>query len=320
MDGKRKISLCVTGEDTGSRLDVFLSKKMGISRSASTRLISEEKVTVDSIPRKPSFTVTAGMRIAGEREEEKPSGLMPWETELNILYDDEALIVIDKPAGLVVHPGAGNTEKTLVHALLARYPQIAGVGSTERPGIVHRLDKLTSGVIVIAKTQQAYTKLADAFKEHTHKRVYICICFGGMKKNSGRIETLINRNPGDRKKMTSKIRSGRPAVTNWEVMKSWPGFSKLKLSLETGRTHQIRVHLSDTGHPIVGDVEYGGRGRALNIANNGMRVYVKGVNRQMLHAHILGINHPETGEYMEFISQLPPDMVLLEQELDRNYS
>jgi 23S rRNA pseudouridine1911/1915/1917 synthase len=228
--------------------------------------------------------------------------------------------VIDKPAGLVVHPGAGNTEKTLVHALLARYPQMAGVGSMERPGIVHRLDKLTSGVIVIAKTQQAYIKLAEAFKEHAHKRVYICICFGGMQKNSGRIETLINRNPVDRKKMTSKVRSGRPAITNWEVMKSWPGFSMLKLSLETGRTHQIRVHLSDTGHPIVGDAEYGGRGRAANIANTDMRVYVKSIDRQMLHAHILGINHPETGEYMEFVSPLPGDMLLLEQELNRNYS
>ncbi len=320
MDENRKIVLYVTGEDSGSRLDVFLSKRTGISRSASSRLILEQKATVDSIPRKPSFAVVTDMRVVCEKEEKKQSGLMPWETELSVLYDDEALIVIDKPAGLVVHPGAGNTEKTLVHALLAKYPQMAGVGSIERPGIVHRLDKLTSGVIVIAKTQQAYIKLADAFKEHTHKRVYICICFGGMQKNSGRIETLINRNPVDRKKMTSKAKSGRPAITNWEVMKSWPGFSMLKLSLETGRTHQIRVHLSDTGHPIVGDMEYGGRGRAANIANADMRAYVKSLNRQMLHAHILGINHPVTGEYMEFISQLPGDMAKLEQELDRIYS
>ncbi len=141
-----------------------------------------------------------------------------------------------------------------------------------------------------------------------------------MPRNSGRIESLINRNPGDRKKMTSKAKSGRTAITNWEVMKSWPGFSMLRLSLETGRTHQIRVHLSDLGHPIVGDAEYGGKGRASNIANADVKAYVRKIERQMLHAHILGINHPETGEYMEFISQLPEDMILLEQELNRNYS
>ncbi|HEY9162295.1 MAG TPA: RluA family pseudouridine synthase [Desulfomonilia bacterium] len=320
METKKRIILKVSAEDSGSRLDVFLAKRAGISRSAATRLVSEDKVTVDSLNRKPSFAVSAGMRVALEPEEEKTSDILPWETELNILYDDEAIIVIDKPAGLVVHPGAGNFEKTLVHALIARYPQMANVGSIERPGIVHRLDKLTSGVMVVAKNQQAYSRLSDAFKDHTHKRVYICICFGMMPRNSGRIESLINRNPGDRKKMTSKAKSGRTAITNWEVMKSWPGFSMLKLSLETGRTHQIRVHLSDLGHPIVGDVEYGGKGRAANIANADVKAYVRKIERQMLHAHILGINHPETGEYMEFISQLPEDMILLEQELNRNYS
>ncbi len=316
----KQIILNVRREDSGIRLDVFLTKKTGISRSAASRLVSEEKVTVDSIFRKPAFAVTNGMRVVCEREEEKTSELVPWETELNVLYDDESLIVINKPAGLVVHPGAGNSEKTLVHALLARYPQMANVGSSQRPGIVHRLDKLTSGVIVIAKSHQAYVRLSEAFKEHSHKRVYICICFGMMPKNSGRFETLINRNPVDRKKMTSKTKSGRPAITNWEVMKSWPGFSMLKLSLETGRTHQIRVHLSDSGHPIVGDAEYGGKGRAAIIANTSMRAYVKRLDRQMLHAHILGINHPGTGEYMEFISQLPEDIMLLKEELDRNYS
>jgi 23S rRNA pseudouridine1911/1915/1917 synthase len=319
MDTAKTIVLKVDREDSGSRLDVFLSKRTGISRSAVSRLVSYEKVTVDSLPRKPAFNVTAGMRVVFEQEEEKPSELIPWETELNVLYDDESLIVIDKPAGLVVHPGAGNSEKTLVHGLLARYPQMANVGSVERPGIVHRLDKLTSGVMVIAKTQQAYIRLAEAFKEHLHKRVYVCICFGMMPKNSGRFESLINRNPGDRKKMTSKAKSGRPAVTNWEVMKAWPGFSMLKLSLETGRTHQIRVHLSDSGHPILGDAEYGGRGRAANIANAAMKAYVRQLERQMLHAHVLGINHPVTGEYMEFVSPLPEDMLQLEQELNRNY-
>lgn len=320
METKKQITLKVPAEDSGSRLDVFLAKRAGISRSAATRLVSKDRVSVDSLKRKPSFAVSDGMSVVFEPEEEKTSDIMPWETELSILYDDEALIVIDKPAGLVVHPGAGNFEKTLVHALIARYPQMANVGSMERPGIVHRLDKLTSGVMVVAKNQHAYGRLSDAFKDHTHKRVYIGICFGMMTGNSGRIENLINRNPGDRKKMTSKARSGRPAVTNWEVMKSWPGFSMLRLSLETGRTHQIRVHLSDLGHPIVGDSEYGGKGRAANIANAAVRAYVKKIDRQMLHSHILGINHPETGEYMEFISQLPEDMILLEQELNRNYS
>lgn len=320
MMGSEVLKALVAPQDDKMRFDIYLSRAAGISRAAASRLIVQELARVDSKSRKPSFNIYAGMVVTWELQDEKPSGIVPWDANLNILYDDDSILVIDKPPGIVVHPGAGNNNKTLVNALIAKYPNISGVGSTERPGIVHRLDKLTSGVMVIAKTQQAYVKLSEAFKRHSHKRVYICICFGSMKKPEGRIESFINRNPADRKKMTSKSGSGRQAATKWEVVKSWPGFSMLKLELETGRTHQIRVHLSDAGHPVVGDPQYGGRTRALNIANASLKAYVRDIERQMLHAHILGIEHPVTGEYMEFVSELPEDIILLEETLERNYS
>jgi len=303
-----------------TRLDVFVSKTAGISRAAATRLINDSRVKVDQTARKPSFIVSAGMSVTWENQEEKPSSISPWDTDLMVLYEDESILLIDKPAGLVIHPGAGNSERTLVHALVARYPHISSVGSPERPGIVHRLDKLTSGVMVIAKTQAAYMKLSEAFREHHHKRVYLALSYGAMPAKSGRIDAYISRNPSDRKKMTTKTRSGRQAVTNWEVLKSWPGFTMLRLDLETGRTHQIRVHLSDAGHPVVGDPQYGGKSRASNIANAELKTYVKKIERQMLHAHILGIMHPVTGVYMEFKSGLPGDMLELENELDRCFS
>jgi 23S rRNA pseudouridine1911/1915/1917 synthase len=310
----------VKKKDSQTRLDVFVSKASGISRAAATRLINDSMVKADQTVRKPSFLVSAGMNITWEPQEEKPSAISPWDTDLKIIYEDDSILLIDKPAGLVVHPGAGNSEKTLVHALVAQYPHISCVGSPERPGIVHRLDKLTSGVMVIAKTQGAYLNLSEAFRQHLHKRVYIAFSYGAMPVKSGRIDAYISRNPSDRKKMTTKTRSGRQAVTNWEVLKSWPGFSMLKLDLETGRTHQIRVHLSDAGHPVVGDPQYGGRARAANIANTSLKAYVRNIERQMLHAHILGIEHPVTGEYMEFVCALPEDMLLLDKELDRSYA
>lgn len=303
--------------DAGERLDVVLARLAALTRSAAARLIDAGRVQVDGRVRKPSFKVTAGISIQWQVPPPEPSRLVPCDIPLPVLYEDEWIIVIDKPAGLVVHPGAGNREHTLVHALIARYPEMAGVGSPERPGIVHRLDKLTSGVMVVARTQAAYYALAEAFKAHAHTRVYLSICYGHMPSTTGRIATLLNRHPVDRKRMSSKVRVGREAVTNWEVLREWPGFSLLKLSLETGRTHQIRVHLSDMGHPIVGDAEYGGRTRANEIRDPALRAAVKAIPRQMLHAHLLGLNHPQTGEYLELTSQIPEDMHAFCDLLDR---
>lgn len=302
--------------DQGQRLDVVLARHAGLTRSAATRLIDAARCLVDGHVRKPAFTIQAGMRIQWTPLPAVVSRLVPCEIPLRILYEDAAIVVIDKPAGLVVHPGAGNREGTLVHALIARYPDLAGVGSAERPGIVHRLDKLTSGVMVVARTQTAYYALAEAFKAHAHTRVYLCLCYGHMPASSGRIATLLNRHPVDRTRMSSKVKAGREAVTNWEVVREWPGFSLLRLTLETGRTHQIRVHLSDLGHPIVGDAEYGGRKRAHSIKDPALRKDILSVERQMLHAHILGLKHPATGVGLEFTSDLPADMQALVAVLD----
>lgn len=305
-----KIAFTIGSEDVGLRLDMVISHHLGLTRSAASRLIVQGSVLVDSVQKRPSFKPMPGMQVVVCTEDEEPASGMPepYDIPLDILYEDRWILVINKPSGLVVHPGAGNRNKTLVNALISYDPAIAGVGSTERPGIVHRLDKLTSGVMVVARTSEAYERLVAAFREHRHVRVYKGVCHGHMKERSGRIETFMQRNPRDRKKMSSKVKEGREAVTNWEVLDEWPQFSLLKLSLETGRTHQIRVHLNDMGHPIVGDVQYGGRKQANNITDPGIRSYVKSLDRQMLHAWLLGITHPETGEWMEFTCDVPDDM------------
>ncbi len=309
-------SLSLSTDDQGERLDIVLSRHAGQTRSAAARLIDEGRVLVDGRARKPSFKVGAGMILTWSIPDQSPSILEPSALALNILYEDEWIVVIDKPAGLVVHPGAGNTRDTLVNALIARYPDMAAVGSRERPGIVHRLDKLTSGVMVAARNREAYYALEESFKAHAHERVYLAVCYGRMPQPAGRIATLINRHPVDRKRMSSKVKTGREAVTNWRVERVWKELSLLELRLETGRTHQIRVHLSDMGHPIVGDGEYGGVSRAHALRDPVLRDYVRTIQRQMLHAQVLGIKHPATREYLEFTSPLPEDMRALIDRLD----
>jgi len=316
-----KIEFTAGNDDVDLRLDIVLSQHLGITRSAAARLVTQENVLVDSKGRRPSFKLKAGMRLQVHVEdEEEPETLKPYDLPLDILYEDAWIIVINKPAGLVVHPGAGNRDKTLVNALISNYPEISGVGSETRPGIVHRLDKLTSGVMVVARSDQAYQTLIDAFKEHKHTRVYQGLCYGHMKQSSGRIKTFMQRHPGDRKKMSSKVEEGREAITHWEVIEEWPQFSLLKLSLETGRTHQIRVHLNDIGHPVVGDAQYGGKRQANNVIDPQIRSYVKSLNRQMLHAWMLGITNPGTGEWMEFSCEIPDDMKRFIEILDEQRS
>jgi 23S rRNA pseudouridine1911/1915/1917 synthase len=309
-------TLSVPPDGQGERLDIALARLAGLTRSAAARLIDEGRVQVDGHIRKPAFKVMAGMVLTWSAPDQAASILEPSARQLNILYEDDWIVVIDKPPGLVVHPGAGNTRDTLVNALIARYPDMAAVGSRERPGIVHRLDKLTSGVMVAARNREAYYALAESFKTHAHERIYLAVCYGRMPQPSGRIATLINRHPVDRKRMSSKVKTGRDAVTNWQVERVWSECTLLKLRLETGRTHQIRVHLSDMGHPIVGDVEYGGSKRAHALLNPILRSCVRQITRQMLHAHVLGIRHPATHEYLEFISPLPVDMRALIAKLD----
>ena len=306
---EEKIDITVALDESGVRLDVLLSHRLSLSRSFAAKIIESGDVMVDGKARRPAFKVKAGMRLYGACKRSDGEGpLLPCEIALTILYEDDWIVVIDKPAGLVVHPGAGNVDCTLVHALIARYPDIGDVGEPTRPGIVHRLDKLTSGVMVVARSNEAYEALSRAFKAHEHKREYLAICYGHMPQDKGRIETYMQRNPKDRKRMTSRVHEGRKAVTDYQVIRQWNAFSLLRLSLLTGRTHQIRVHLSDLGHPVAGDVQYGGRRRVGAIADEILRSYIKGLTRQMLHALTLGITHPGSGRWMEFRSEMPEDM------------
>lgn len=295
--------------DFGIRLDVILARHLSISRSLAARLIDKGRVMVEGSMRRPSFKLKNGMRVHGTystTDEGLP--LKACKIPLDVIYEDQWIIVINKPAGLIVHPGAGNADNTLVNALLAKYPQIQGVGDPDRPGIVHRLDKMTSGVMVVARSSDSYAILANAFKTHEHRREYVAICYGHMLQIQGTIETFMQRNPKDRKRMTSRADKGRRAVTHWKVIKQWKGFSLLLLTLQTGRTHQIRVHLSDMGHPVVGDAQYGGRRRANSIEDPLLQSYMKALDRQMLHAFTLGITHPITNKQMEFKSEMPDDM------------
>jgi 23S rRNA pseudouridine1911/1915/1917 synthase len=314
------IEIIAQEKDEGARLDLFLSAHTSITRSHASRLISDGLVNIEKAKAKPSLKIKPGMKISITMKEPEPSLHEAQDIPLKIIYEDRHIIVIDKPAGLVVHPGAGCRDHTLVNALLNHCPEIAHVGSRERPGIVHRLDKLTSGVMVAAKTYESYQSLSTAFSLHAHKREYLAICYGHMPKDNGSIETLLNRHPKDRKKMSSKVTRGRQAITHWKVQKEWDELSFLSLSLETGRTHQIRVHLSDMGNPIAGDPEYGGKRRANSIKDSLIRAHVKDLSRQMLHAHKLGIHHPVTKEWMEFKSDPPEDMKDLIAFLDSHYS
>jgi 23S rRNA pseudouridine1911/1915/1917 synthase len=314
---EEKIDIIVDQKDSGTRLDVFLTHHLSLSRSAAARIIESGLVLVDGKMRRPAFKVKAGMRVYGAFERAASEAtLLPWEISLKVIFEDEWIIVIDKPAGLVVHPGAGNADCTLIHALFARYPEIKDVGESARPGIVHRLDKLTSGVMVVARNNEAHAALSHAFKVHEQRREYLAICYGHMSQEQGSIETYMQRHPKDRKRMTSRVKNGRKAVTHYQVIRQWKAFSLLSLRLETGRTHQIRVHLSDLGHPVAGDAQYGGRRRAGVIADKILRSYIKNLTRQMLHAAMLGIIHPGTGRWMEFKAEMPEDMKALIAVLD----
>lgn len=317
----RKVTLVVSSREAGTRLDAFIARRCGLSRSRAARLAEDGVVLVDGCLKKPSFRLHAGMEVIGTwhdgREAEQiPGSAIP----LEIVFEDPWIVVVNKPAGMTVHPGAGTAGDTLANALLARYPEVAFVGEPGRPGIVHRLDKLTSGVMVVARTPQAHAVLSAAFKAHEHTREYVAVCWGRMPEERGTIDTLMARNPRDRKRMTSRAGQGRKAVTNWEVIREWRNFSLLRLRLGTGRTHQIRVHLSEMGHPVAGDPVYGGRRRANTLADTQLRACVRGLDRQLLHATLLGIRHPESGRYMEFTCDTPDDIETFMAVLDERDS
>jgi 23S rRNA pseudouridine1911/1915/1917 synthase len=293
----------VSQTDAGQRLDVFLAGVSGLSRARIQGLIAGEHVLVGGRPQKPRHRVSAGEAIQLCIPPATPLDLVPEAIPLDVLHEDDDLIVLNKPAGMVVHPGAGRTSGTLVHALLAHCKILPGIGGAERPGIVHRLDRDTSGVLVVAKTEAAHQSLSRQFKERVVKKQYLALVHGAVRQDSGRIEAAIGRREHDRKRMGVREHGGRQARTAYQVIRRLPGMTVLGLDLETGRTHQIRVHLSHIGHPVVGDQVYGGRRERRHGGSEEPRA-----QRQMLHAWRLGFHHPRTGNWREFTAPIPDDL------------
>lgn len=282
-------------EENGVRIDVYLSSRLSISRSKAKEILDRGLVKVGERSVKPSFKVKRGLLIEGLIPEEEDTSVEPEGIPLNILYEDDYLLFVDKPSGMVVHPSFGHKKGTLVNAILAYLRRSVTKGGDLRPGIVHRLDKDTTGVILYAKDELSQRKLQEMFKERKVKKVYRTIVLGEVKGNEGSIRTLIGRSPRNRKKMAVLSTSGREAVTYYKVLSRLDGFTYLEVYPITGRTHQIRVHLSHIGHPIVGDPLYGRKAKAL-------------AERPLLHAFSLELHHPVTSEFLSVISSLPEDM------------
>ncbi|MBI2354359.1 MAG: RluA family pseudouridine synthase [Deltaproteobacteria bacterium] len=294
------------------RLDLFISRELaGETRSAVQRLIESGNVLVDGQAAKPSLKLKGGERVAVEIPPPQAAEPQPEEIPLEVLYEDADLIVINKPAGMVVHPGAGNSSGTLVNALLAHCTDLSGIGGELRPGIVHRLDKGTSGVLVAAKNDRAHQALSGQFNCHSVKRIYQALVYGNPKEDTGKIEGIIGRHPTERLRLSGKAKSGKHSVTRWRVKERYGRISLLELRLETGRTHQIRVHLTEAGFPLLGDPLYPDGGRINNLPDTQLRGMISRLGHQALHARTLGFIHPDSGEYLEFSAEMPADMAAL---------
>lgn len=302
---ERKETLRIPPELSGKRADVVLLRFLpGFTRSQIKRLIDEQHVLVGGEPIKPSRKFEGGEVVHVIVPPPEPAAAEPEEIPLRVLFEDGDIIVVDKPPGMTVHPGAGVRKGTLVNALLSRCKDLSGIGGRIRPGIVHRLDKNTSGVMVVAKNDFSHNSLVEQFKNRTVSKRYLAIVEGVMKRGSGSFSSKIGRHPTKRVKMSSRTEGGREALTLWKVLKRYENATLVEAEPKTGRTHQIRVHFSENGHPVLADEVYGRGGRkpgALNAA-------AKKAGRQALHASKLGFVHPRTGKYMEFTAPVPEDM------------
>ncbi len=291
---------------TGTRLDRCVADLHGEwSRSRVHRLIDDGRVLVNDQPGKPATPVAAGDQIEVEEPPLQKLELVAEDIPLVILHEDEELLVLDKPPGLVIHPAAGKRSGTLVNALLQHCGELSGIGGVERPGIVHRLDKDTSGLMVVAKTERAHLSLSIAFRRRDVEKRYLAVCFGVPAEPSGVIEGAVGRHPTERKQM-AVVSSGRPARTLYRVVERLAGTSLVECRPVTGRTHQIRVHMAHLGHAVVGDPVYSGR-QWRNLANPRHRTACRDFPRQALHAWRLAFDHPVTGERIEFEAAPPPD-------------
>lgn len=304
---KKKI-IEVLESDAGQRIDLYLSDRLSKTRSFIKQLIKKGNILLNGKTVKSGYKIKCNDIIEITIPEEQIT-LKPEPIPLEILYKDQYVAVINKPPGLVMYPSAGHRSGTLMNALAYYVKKLATVGGPLRPGVVHRLDKDTSGVVVVALTEEAYYCLIDAFRKRTIKRAYYAIVFGHMKEKEGEIELPIGRSKTHRKKMSTRVKRGRYAKTYWRVMEEYRDATLIEVRLATGRTHQIRVHFSSIGHPVLGDSVYG-RKTSLKIKDKTIKI-----PRQMLHAFELGFVHPVTGQWLEFSSPMPEDMLDLIQKL-----
>lgn len=291
-DGAEQAVIELTVDTGGSRLDAYIAEHTDFTRSAAQRLIESGAVTVDGEIKKPKFTVKAGQLISITPPPPEPVELAPEDIPIDIVYQDADIAVINKPVGMVVHPAAGNPSGTLVNAIMFHIKDLSGIGGEIRPGIVHRIDKNTSGLLVIAKNDAAHNFLANEMKTHAVSRVYYALVEGNIREDDGTVDAPIARHKTDRKRM-AVVQGGRNAVTHWQVQERFGTRTLLRVELETGRTHQIRVHMAYINHPIVGDDVYGSAKNEL------------GFHGQALHAAELRLTHPRTGEKMTFHAPLP---------------
>jgi 23S rRNA pseudouridine1911/1915/1917 synthase len=291
------------------RLDLFLARQPGLgSRTQARKLIDEGRVWLNGAQVQPGAKVRFGDTVEVEVLPAVELELLPEPIPLTIIYEDQDLVVVDKPAGLLTHPTPGHHQGTLVNALLYHCPELSGMGGKLKPGIVHRLDKLTSGVMVVAKSDRAHRGLANQFKAHSIERRYLAVVMGEMSDLSGSIAAPISRNPRHSLRMTSRRQEGRQALTHFRVLSRHQGLTLVELKLETGRTHQIRVHLSERNHPVLGDTLYS-QGRTLpGPLPPEQSAALHRLTRQALHAYFLGFSHPVTDEDMAFASPLPADL------------
>lgn len=285
----------LTADLSGERIDRFLCGKLNdLSRSYIQKLLKNGSITVNDNPAKSNYKVSSGDRICVEIPDPEPLDIVPEDIPLDILYEDDEILVVNKPKGMVVHPSPGHYSHTLVNALLYHCrDRLSGINGVLRPGIVHRIDMDTTGSLLVCKTDHAHQILAEELKEHSITRRYHAVVCGNIKEDSGTVNAPIGRHPTDRKKMSTKAVNGRPAVTHYRVLERYGDYTYIECELETGRTHQIRVHMASIGHPLLGDAVYGPSRCPFKLQG------------QTLHAKILGIRHPVTGEYMEFDAPLP---------------
>ena len=294
---EQRMTVTAQGKDVGQRIDAASSAWTGLSRQSMKKRLDAGDVTVDGKPVKASYKLKEGDTVTIRIPEAKPVSARPENIPLDIVYEDRDLLVVNKPTGMVVHPAPGHAEGTLVGALLYHTTDLSGINGELRPGIVHRIDKDTSGLLVVAKNDAAHRALAAQLAEHAMDRQYRAVVNGVVTSNRGTVDMPIGRHPKDRLRMAA-VEGGKPAVTHFEVVERYERFTQMIFHLETGRTHQIRVHMAAIGHPVTGDPLYGGD-RGLSFPTEG----------QCLHAEVLGFVHPSTGEHLRFHAPLPEDFL-----------